>query len=69
MSVLTVDDLSFELKPSSRRRTLQITVDRSGELVLSAPPDIEEERLRQFVVEKRSQQSDPAESRRRRNTA
>lgn len=53
MSVLTVDDLSFELKLSSRRRTLQITVDRSGELVLSAPPDIEEERLREFVLEKR----------------
>ncbi|MEP6878404.1 MAG: SprT family zinc-dependent metalloprotease [Nitrosospira sp.] len=53
MSVLTVDDLSFELKPSTRRRTLQITVDRSGELVLSAPPGVEEERLREFVLEKR----------------
>ena len=53
MSVLTVDDLSFELKPSSRRRTLQITVDRSGDLVLSAPPDVEEERLREFILEKR----------------
>ena len=53
MSVLTVDDLSFELKPSTRRRTLQITVDRSGELVLSAPPEVEEERLREFVLEKR----------------
>lgn len=53
MSVLTVDELSFELKPSTRRRTLQITVDRSGELVLSAPPDVEEERLREFVLEKR----------------
>ena len=53
MSVLTVDDLSFELKPSTRRRTLQITVDRSGELVQSAPPDVEDERLREFVLEKR----------------
>ena len=53
MSVLTVDELSFELKPSSRRRTLQITVDRSGELVLSAPPDVEEACLREFVREKR----------------
>ena len=53
MSVLTVDDLSFELKPSSRRRTLQITVDRSGDLVLSAPHDVEEERLREFILEKR----------------
>ena len=53
MGVLTVDDLTFELKPSSRRRTLQITVDRSGELLLSAPPDVEEERLREFIREKR----------------
>ena len=53
MSVLTVEDLSFELKQSSRRRTLQIPVDRSGDLVLSAPPDVEEERLREFVLEKR----------------
>lgn len=53
MSVLTVDDLSFALKHSNRRRTLQITVERSGELVLSAPPDVAEERLREFVLEKR----------------
>lgn len=53
MTVLTVDDLSFELKRSSRRRTLEITVDRGGELVLSAPPDVEEARLREFVIEKR----------------
>jgi len=53
MSVLTVGDLSFELKPSNRRRTLQITVDRGGDLVLSAPPGVEEARLRKFVLEKR----------------
>ncbi len=53
MSRLTVNDLSFELKPSSRRKTLQITVDRNGELILSAPPDVEEQRLRAFVLEKR----------------
>ena len=28
-------------------------MDRSGELVLSAPPDVGEERLREFVLEKR----------------
>ena len=53
MSVLTVGDLSFELKPSNRRRTLQSTVDRRGDLVLSAPPGVEESRLRKFVLEKR----------------
>lgn len=53
MSVLTVDDLTFELKPSSRRRTLEITVDRSGELVLLAPPEVPESQLREFVLAKR----------------
>lgn len=53
MSVLTVDDLTFELKPSTRRRTLQITVDRGGELVLAAPPDVEAKSLREFVLDKR----------------
>jgi len=53
MTMLTVDDLSLELKFSGRRRTLQITVDRTGELFLSAPPDVDEHRLREFVLEKR----------------
>jgi predicted metal-dependent hydrolase len=52
MPMLTVGDLSFELKRRTRR-TMQITVDRNGELVLSAPPDVEEDRLREFVLEKR----------------
>jgi len=52
-AVLQVDDLRFELKRSSRRRTVEITVDRGGELVLSAPPEVAEERLREFVREKR----------------
>lgn len=52
-ALLRVDDLCFELKRSSRRRTLEITVDRGGELVLSAPPEVTEERLREFVQEKR----------------
>ena len=48
-----VDDLLFELKRSPRRRTMEITVDRGGELVLTAPPDVGEARLRSFVREKR----------------
>jgi len=50
---LVVDDLAFEVRRSSRRRTLQITVERSGELVISSPPDVNEEKLRGFVEEKR----------------
>ena len=49
---LTIGDLSFALKPSSRRKTIEITVDRGGELFLAAPPDVDEECLRAFVLEK-----------------
>lgn len=53
MTQLVVKDLCFELRHSARRRTLEITVDRGGELILSAPPDVGEERLRDFVRRKR----------------
>lgn len=48
-----VDDLCFELKRSSRRKTMEITVDRGGELLLTAPPGVGDARLRSFVREKR----------------
>ncbi len=50
---LDVDDLQFEVRRSARRKTLQITVEREGELVLAAPLDVGEDALRAFVVEKR----------------
>lgn len=50
---LSVGDLHFAIRRSDRRRTMQITVDRDGELVISAPPDVDEARLCQFVEEKR----------------
>jgi predicted metal-dependent hydrolase len=52
-ATLTVDDLQFELRRSSRRRTLEITVDRNGELVITAPPDCSTESMSEFVREKR----------------
>lgn len=48
-----VDDLAFELRLSRRRKTLQITVDRGGELVLAAPQGTDENQLREFVRKKR----------------
>ena len=51
--MLQVDDLKFAVRYSARRRTMQITVERDGELVLSAPPGVDEARLRAFVREKR----------------
>ncbi len=50
---LQVDDLCFVLRRSTRRKTMQITVERDGALVLSAPPEVDEAALRAFVLEKR----------------
>ena len=49
---LTVNDLYLTLRRSARRKTLQITVERDGTLVLSAPPEADEESLSRFVQEK-----------------
>lgn len=53
MTTLTVHDLTFELRRSSARRALEITVDRGGELILSAPPEVPVAKLRDFVHRKR----------------
>ena len=50
---LQVDDLQFTLQRSTRRGTLQITVERDGSLTLAAPPGLDEARIRAFVEEKR----------------
>lgn len=50
---IQVDDLQFTLRRSTRRRTMQITVERTGELILSAPPEVGMDQLRAFVNEKR----------------
>ncbi len=50
---IQVDDLQFTVRRSARRRTMQITVERTGELILSAPPEVCIDRLRDFVSEKR----------------
>lgn len=53
VATLTVNDLRFELRRSALRRALEITVDRGGELILSAPPEVPEATLRAFVQRKR----------------
>jgi predicted metal-dependent hydrolase len=52
-NTLSVGDLHFTIKRSARRRTMQITVERDGRLVLSVPPEVKKSALRQFVLEKR----------------
>lgn len=53
MSTLKVNDLCFEVRRSQQRRALEITVDRGGELILSAPSDVADVTLRDFVQRKR----------------
>lgn len=48
-----VDDIALKLIRSQRRKTMQITVERNGELSISAPPGVHVDKLRQFVREKR----------------
>ncbi|MEM9861013.1 MAG: SprT family zinc-dependent metalloprotease [Myxococcota bacterium] len=50
---LVVGDLVFELRRSNRRRTVQVTVDRGGELVISAPNECPTSTMENFVKEKR----------------
>lgn len=53
MTQLVVDDLTLDVRESSRRRTLEITVDRDGKLIMAAPTGTDTQHLRDFVLEKR----------------
>ena len=50
---IEVDELHLTIRRSAQRQTMQITVERTGELIVSAPPEVEIDRLRDFVTEKR----------------
>ena len=50
---LEVEGLRLAIQRSARRRTLQITVERDGALAVCAPPGVDENALRAFVLEKR----------------
>lgn len=51
--VLLVDELSFQIKRSNRRHTLELIVDRGGELVIAAPTETDEALMAAFVREKK----------------
>jgi hypothetical protein len=51
MRTLHVDDLTFEIRESDRRATLEIIVERDGRLALATPPDVPREDLEAFVTE------------------
>lgn len=49
---LHIADLDFEVRRSPRRKTLGLTVDRAGELVVHAPESAGEDQIRQWVGRK-----------------
>jgi hypothetical protein len=51
---VTVDDLSFEIRRSSRRKTLELIVDRGGELVVAAPAGLASEAVVRFVEDRQA---------------
>lgn len=51
--LLRVDELSFAVKRSPRRHTLELIVDRGGELVIAAPADTDDVSMAAFVREKK----------------
>ena len=52
--MLSVDDLDLEVRWSHRRRSVQLTVDRSGELVVFAPAGTKMSDLEDFVRERKT---------------
>lgn len=51
-SDLVVDDLFIQVRHSSRRATLGLTVERDGALVVTIPTDCPSERVEQFIRNK-----------------
>jgi len=51
---LTVDDLLVDVVVSARRRTLELSVERDGSLVIRAPERAPRERLEAFIREKQA---------------
>lgn len=53
-SAFTVDDLRFDVVVSARRRTIELSVERNGGLVVRAPEGATAARLEAFVRKKRA---------------
>ena len=53
MTILTFKELSFELRESPRRRTVEIAIERDGSLVLVTPPHVPQEELERIVEQRR----------------
>jgi predicted metal-dependent hydrolase len=54
MPTLTVDDLRFEVAYSPRRKTIELSVERDGALMVRAPEGAAADRLEAFVRDKKA---------------
>jgi predicted metal-dependent hydrolase len=52
VSTIAIDDLRFEVRESSRRKSMQITVDRDGALFAFVPAGCPEREIERFIREK-----------------
>lgn len=52
MEILAIKDLPILIKRSSRRKTVELSVERSGEVILYAPESADLEQLKHLVLEK-----------------
>lgn len=50
---MKIDDLTFKLRRSNRRKTVGITIDRGGELIVSAPAECPVTKIEAIVNKKR----------------
>lgn len=48
-ALIRVDDLEIELRRSDRRKTVDLTVDRGGELVIAVPAAFSDARVEEIV--------------------
>jgi predicted metal-dependent hydrolase len=53
MTTITFGELAFELRHSPHRRTVGITIERDGKLILTSPPAVPIETLEKIVNDKR----------------
>ncbi|MBA3868763.1 MAG: M48 family metallopeptidase [Anaerolineae bacterium] len=50
---IDVDDLSFEVRRSSKRKSISIIVDRGGQLAIATPVDCDQDTLRSIIEQKK----------------
>ncbi|NJM17646.1 MAG: M48 family metallopeptidase [Richelia sp. RM2_1_2] len=53
MKTINCGELSFELRESNRRRTVEITIEPDGQLILATPPKVPLDKLEKIINQRR----------------